>query len=109
MKSWCRIITQCAFPFKCVFAASVFFLYIIFLILDVFLGHDDVFQGVLYRQALDRQEEKKAREEEERAERVIAANKGRIQARPKVPPFIDAFQQHLRSSTVSTRCGLERL
>ena len=37
---------------------------------------------LLYRRALDRQEEKKAREEEERAERVIAANKGRIQARP---------------------------
>lgn len=33
----------------------------------------------LYDQALDRQEEKKAREEDERAERVAAANKGRIQ------------------------------
>ena len=37
--------------------------------------------GVLYlsaREALDKQEEQKAREEEERAERVLAANKGRV-------------------------------
>ena len=37
--------------------------------------------GVLYlsaREALDRQEERKAREEDERAERVLAANKGRV-------------------------------
>ena len=37
--------------------------------------------GVLYlsaREALDRQEERKAREEAERAERVLAANKGRV-------------------------------
>ena len=30
------------------------------------------------REALDRQEERKAREEDERAERVLAANKGRV-------------------------------
>lgn len=37
--------------------------------------------GVLYlsaREALDKQEEQKAREEDERAERVLAANKGRV-------------------------------
>ena len=42
--------------------------------------------GVLYlsaREALDKQEEIRAREEDERAERVVAANKGRVPGIPK--------------------------